>query len=358
MVNNEKTVSDKGIRESNFELLRLVCMFFVLLHHFICHGLVYSSESYLVPLNGFFIIAVNCFVLISGYFGIRISWRGFFHLYIFCVFYNLLFSFIQAGSSGDFVLETVLYSFLPFSHTGKFWFIACYFYLFLLSPMLNKIIDKCNKKEFIAFLIICAIVNLYFGYLWKKPVNYDGYNVMNFIFLYFIGRFVALHTTNITTLKRRLLYIGIYVLCSVSSILFLLSENPDTAYLIRHFYAYNAPLVYIATISFFLFFRTLSFKSKIVNWAAGSALAVYLIHENGFVRKYLYDYINKIGADSDIGWLLDIYLLIVAIVLFIICILIDKIRLLITNPIEKSLNKIKWNIFTNRLIEKIARIVK
>ncbi len=75
-------------RASNFELLRLVCMFYIVLHHFIVHGLKsagYWGEAiniYSVISNSFIIVGVNCFVLISGYFGIQSSWKGFIHLYV------------------------------------------------------------------------------------------------------------------------------------------------------------------------------------------------------------------------------------------------------------------------------------
>lgn len=65
-------------RNSNLELLRIVCMLFIICHHWIVFIL--DNCGYHVPLgdtkqdytsvflNSFFIIGVNCYVLISGYF--------------------------------------------------------------------------------------------------------------------------------------------------------------------------------------------------------------------------------------------------------------------------------------------------
>lgn len=70
-------------RNSNLELLRIVCMLFIICHHWIVFIL--DNCGYHVPLgdtkqdytsvflNSFFIIGVNCYVLISGYFGIKLS---------------------------------------------------------------------------------------------------------------------------------------------------------------------------------------------------------------------------------------------------------------------------------------------
>jgi hypothetical protein len=56
-------------RSSNFELLRLVCMYQIFLHHFIVHGLktagYYGEDiSWIGYSNSLLISGVNCFILI------------------------------------------------------------------------------------------------------------------------------------------------------------------------------------------------------------------------------------------------------------------------------------------------------
>lgn len=190
------------LRDSNFELLRLICMFYIILHHFIVHGLKtagYFGDDIDVSslfFNSFFLIAVNCFVLISGYFGIKFSWKSFVHLYITCVFYILGFTILTFIYKDSFSIKELLISFLPFSHS-PYWFINSYIYLFLLSPILNKAINNFTKREFILALFILALLSFYFGFFWQGSINSNGCNFMNFIFLYFIARFIALHTKNV-----------------------------------------------------------------------------------------------------------------------------------------------------------------
>ena len=78
----QKSCQNNLGRDSNIELLRLVCMLFILLHHFIVHGseFVTAPSVWLTIMNSFLVIAVDCFVLISGYFGIKAKWKGFIHL--------------------------------------------------------------------------------------------------------------------------------------------------------------------------------------------------------------------------------------------------------------------------------------
>lgn len=74
----------KNTRESNFELLRIVAMTFIVVHHFFIatgkvdyfHAGRYGGEF----ANSFLVCGVNCFILISGYFGIKLRASGFFQV--------------------------------------------------------------------------------------------------------------------------------------------------------------------------------------------------------------------------------------------------------------------------------------
>lgn len=91
-------------RASNIELLRLVSMAFIVLHHFIFHGLgqyrylafgetpLLSGGAYSAALiaDSFLIAGVNVFILISGYFSIKFSAKGFVKLFCMCSFFTLL----------------------------------------------------------------------------------------------------------------------------------------------------------------------------------------------------------------------------------------------------------------------------
>ena len=64
-------------RNSNLELLRIISMLLIIMHHYSIHGfspniLYYSSNKYILDflsLEGK--LGVNCFILISGYFMIN-----------------------------------------------------------------------------------------------------------------------------------------------------------------------------------------------------------------------------------------------------------------------------------------------
>jgi surface polysaccharide O-acyltransferase-like enzyme len=194
----EKVLGTKVTRESNFELLRLVCMFFILVLHVNNGGLFkdLGDIGQSIPASifeSFCIVAVNCFVLISGYFEIKFNWKSFVHLFIFCFSYTFGFAVLFSLYRNEILLKRIILSFFTFSHS-PYWFVNVYFGLFLFSPILNNLIKDLTKYDFLVYLIILTIVNVYLGfYTQNGRFNDSGYNIMNFIYLYFIGRYINLY---------------------------------------------------------------------------------------------------------------------------------------------------------------------
>jgi hypothetical protein len=184
---------------------------------------------------------------------------------------------------------------------------------------------------------------------------------MNFMFLYFIGGFIARHVSNVQTGKRRLVYLGGYLFCSLLTAaigLVILQSGVHLKWLKFLCFPYNSPFIVAAAVAVFLFFRSLSIQSKYINWAASSALAIYLIHNNSHVFSHLKDYVAKLGQTVDNSFLLAAYLFLLAVGIMIACILIDKVRILITNPVEKLFNRFDWNGYAAGFITRIEKCIK
>ena len=56
---------------------------------------------------------------------------------------------------------------------------------------------------------------------------------------------------------------------------------------------------------------------------------------------------------GDSNYILFINLLFLALIIMVACILRDKLRMFITNPIERLILKINWDGYTNKLVTKI-----
>jgi surface polysaccharide O-acyltransferase-like enzyme len=215
----ENVLETKTVRESNFELLRLVCMFFILVLHMNNGGLFkdLGDIGQSIPstvFESFCIVAVNCFVLISGYFGIKINWKNFVHLYVFCFSYTFCFAVLASLYHNEIHFKRIILSFFTFSHS-PYWFVNVYFGLYLLSPILNSLIKNLAKNDFVICLVILTVVNVYLGfYSSNARFNENGYNIMNFIYLYFIGRYINLYSDK----RRGVIPLAIYITSSLISV--------------------------------------------------------------------------------------------------------------------------------------------
>ena len=122
-------------RESNYELLRLLSQFYIVLYHILMLFVYPASQAVFfkamwLPLH----TGVILFVLLSGYFGIRLSSKGLVKLLGIFFVYNLsevIYNVVTAETMGS-MLHSVL--FLSNSH---FWFVKTYLFLYLASPILN-----------------------------------------------------------------------------------------------------------------------------------------------------------------------------------------------------------------------------
>lgn len=339
-------------RDSNAELLRLICMFFIVFHHILVHGaypellqggaaIATANAKIALFLNGLFFPAVNIFILISGYYSIKPTVRKFFNLYTFCAFYGLLNYFARIITTGQHIGRSMIKeTFFPFAHSS-YWFIPCYIALFCMAPLLNKFIQESHKKEFSITIILLTFANIWLGYLGGETgINDAGYCAMQMLYMYAIGGYIK-RFVNIQNLKtKRWALLFAYILCGA---LWAISGLIQTK---RGLFTYNHPFNILGAIAFFLLAMSFSFKSRVVNWLSASALAVYLIQSAPVAGTFLYPE-TKLLSDT-YGGVSFLIFASLALAITIACCLFDKIRILIMKPvwmiyekIEPKINKVQ-----------------
>ena len=336
-------------RDSNIELLRIVCMLFILIHHFIVivlypdltvrDGDINPYRIACIVVNGFVYVGVNCFVLISGYYGIKFRIRSLFNLYCICVFYTILSALLKYGLSDFQLSKGFLYTvFLPFSHS-KWWFITCYAALFLISPILNKAAQNLSHKEFVLSIVSLTVLNVYLGYYWHLH-NINGYNLVHFVFVYLIGAFLSKYPLKKLNKERSMsLYIFGALLWSIITVFSLKWKVPHWVSL-----HYNNPFVLIASIGLFVYMTKVSIRSRIINIFASSVLAAYLLQ--GAPAYSVFDHFNQLLICPLHNEVLKIMLMLVlvvmgAVILLVISFLIDRIRILLMKPVWWFYNQTK-----------------
>lgn len=131
-------------RKSNIELLRIIAMVMIVIYHVIIHGIAPTeilSKTTLPILYTPVIFGVNLFILISGYFSIKLSWKSFLSLMWIIAFYKLFHLCIDT-----FILqiEHTIFEWIvkPFSGpiSGGGWFIDIYVLLMLTTPLLRGVL--------------------------------------------------------------------------------------------------------------------------------------------------------------------------------------------------------------------------
>ena len=141
-------------RNSNFELLRILAIFFIILMH--TAGMTAGSERCFT--NVAFGTAIGCignmgvtiFVLISGYFGIKFRAERFVQLCILTTFYSVFVCLINTDWQ---LTDDVFKSFLVIPLYNN-WFISCYLITMLLSPFINDFAEKLEKHRFIGLITV------------------------------------------------------------------------------------------------------------------------------------------------------------------------------------------------------------
>lgn len=264
------------------------------------------------------IIGVNCFILISGFFGIRASWKGLVSFTGWCLFASLFVYALQSVVEGHFA-KGFMEAFLVYSSTDL-WFVPAYLALYLLSPLLNGGLQSLRGRQLDWFVFGLLFLNVYLGWWQGGKINPYGYNEMQMILMYVLGawtkrRFALLSQASVWV------YVTAYIACSAATFALAFALPSRMAF------AYNSPFVIAASLSFFLCFATRKpFCSAYINWIASSAFMVYLLHKPPYpwrlIRTQLYHYE---AAYSGIWFIAKCLILFAAV--FGACILIDKLRL-------------------------------
>ena len=257
-----------------------------------------------------------------------------------CAFYGVLtlgISLLLPDTS--FSIKHLVVSFLPFSFLPGWWFVKAYLFLMLLAPLFNKAIEYMSRKEFIWTLAALTLINVYFGFFCRQAINPDGCNFMQVMFMYFIGRYLALHVTFDEKKLRKRTTIAIPISIGLYAVVWILNDEVFHFVNSLTFFNNNNPWSLFNSIIIFLFFTTIPFHSKAINWLAKGVFAVYLIHTSIWIAPYwnkeftiLYDNYSPIVAWGVVSSLFIAY--------FFIVLGFDHLRSWITNPIAAGINKI------------------
>ena len=321
-------------RNYSLDLLKIVSIIFVIILHYNNGGMGGLLLNTQPGTSNFFIarfteiltiIACNLFVLISGYFlckSNKIKIRKIVDIVVLLIFYGIVIYAVSIYTGLTIVNKDTLK--LMLLTIDDRWFINIYVLLYILHPYINKIISNINKKQHTILILICV----FFFSCWSSVlepqgilklntfVSDGGYGITNFIMFYFIGAYIRLYYDN-KKMNKLVLFI-IYIYLSLLGT-FIYYRFPDA---IR----YNFIINVINSIIVFLIFKNIKItKGKTISKFAECSLAIYIIHENLFIRRDIYINIFKSSLFYDSSFLL-VNMIFSCIAIFIICAIIEFVR--------------------------------
>ena len=340
---NGKMVDNVKQRLSNIEFLRLLAMLYVLIVHadFSTFGAPTMEGLAVRPVGVFVqywfecfaICCVDVFVLISGWFGIRFSLNKLWAFLFQVVFYSLgLFLLAVAVTPHKALTLEGLKSIFLFNGSD-YWFIKAYLILMVLAPMLNAFCDYASRREFKTILIVYFAILMVYGWLEPASVHFtmNGCTALSFVGLYLLGRYLKMYRPKLTNYNRRIYAVVYVVACLVMFFMCLLFLSQGVRVTLdSRLLNYGSPLVILSAVALLLFFSKWTFANKVVNQAAKSCLAVYLLHCNYFVFPIYKDLTLKA---HQLGW--GVVVLFVLAV-FVLAIMVDRLRIVMWNVISNN----------------------
>lgn len=348
-------------RQANFELLRIIAMLMVVTMHYLIKGKVAVSmaeDGSAVNLAAWFlesacIVAVNVYVLISGYFLAEAEWKisRFVKLLLQIWCYSVGLPVICLALGVESVAQWSIYDWavavfpLQMEH---YWFATAYMILYLLMPVLSLAVRKMDKKQ----LQITIITLVCFFSVPKSiipiliPTDRYGYDFGWFICLFLIASYIRLYGIKFLNNKRKALgsyIILVFVIWGYSAGLGWLVRKWELplSYACDMVHCYNHILVLAASVALFcgvLYLRIpRGFFAKIVCGIAPYTFGVYLLHENAAIRLLWQEWF---GIGNVRGSFMFIpHLIITVLVIFAAGVLTDYIRNICFCKIRRIIKK-------------------
>lgn len=334
---------NKSVKQSNFELLKIISMFFIVLHHFVVYD-VYDINTQVsgITLNKFLLqflgnqafIANNIFFMISAWFlcdasgifegkkvGLRI-WK----LERQMLFYSLLFGVVSLFTVKDWLL--MVKSLLPLT-TGLWWYPSSYAFFLLFQPFYQKMLLKCSKQEMkwlIGVMIgIWSIPTLLPTEIFELGANNTTCFFMLYAIIFYIKKW-HMDVLNYKKIRWLLLISYILVVISIVALDFIGKWVPSTAqssaYYIRADFRFFPVVI---SVCIFLCSVQWKIQSNMVNILGGATFGVYLIHMYPTVAKWLLQEHFNLEPLMDKPYLIA-YVLGVVVLIYMGCSILEWVR--------------------------------
>lgn len=347
-------------RNTAIELLRIICMVFIILHHYSVHG-GFNYDNSALSFNEIFInvisiggkIACNIFIIITGYFMVNSNFnvQKILKLILKVLVYGILIVTICFGfrlvplNKNLFIKEII-----PIIYSG--WFIQNYIIIVLLSPILNICLKILNKKQFNYLIMFGLIIWSIIPTFCIKSFSFSDFDT--FLIMYVIGAYIRINDLKFSKNKSFIIFITSFGVILLSTILFtIIGKSYNIFFLVEnavYFSRINSIFCVLSSIFIFIFVKEMNFYNFGINWISNSMLGVYLIHDDRILRNVIWNRIspNYMYQYSNV---LILHCITKVTLILLSCIIVDKILDFI---LEKTIYKILEEKYINSFIKKFT----
>jgi len=355
----------KKERSSNIELLRIFAILLIVAFHYSFKG---GFEFETLSVNKMIInvatmfgeLGVNIFVLISGYFMMKgtFRWKKVVYMMLQVHFYSWLSLLIFCKGDIAAVWKCITpWDYFPNIY-GLYWYMSCYLVIYILSPYLKRLVQHLSKKEYERMLIVCLIlwcvIPTIFGAQVDDTELFLNYN--RFIWLtvvYLIGAYISLYGDEVRFLRYKsgTYFAGaIFMLLLVTGIIYCMECNMDVIQEIgisgaTYFWRPNTIITIVWSILIFMAF--LKWKVPSIKWMnrlASTTLGIYMFHD-GRLAGPIWKLWLKTPQYADSGKMI-LHMAISVLIVFVTGAVIDLLRQmigyygdLVVQKIEKKIGK-------------------
>lgn len=375
-------------RNSNVEMIRIVGMLFVILHHMISQGFSFVNTVepsmnlvFLQVFNSIGNLGNKLFIIISGYYlcGSKFSVRKVISVWLELFIYSLGISLILYvfkiqiyGVTGngfyftrllqkrDFRITELFFSVFPFL-TGQNWFITAYIVFLFFVPFLNAMVNNLEKRELLLLNLLCIFL---FNIVQLIPFS-DVYvinNYSSFIQMFFAGAYLKRYSKDFSSdCRKKLLAVGIILPVLYYSLRFIVFSrqiyyNDVNKYLYQIFFSaflYDMIFVFSAFMIFAGILGLQERENRFINLISSTVLGIYLLHDHNYFRRNIwFDFCHLQEHFNSSNFIA--YMLFCCALVFLVFFCIDLCRKILLEPGCIWISKKVEEILVNRRLKKFG----
>lgn len=310
------------------ELLRFFFMFCIVIDHIYGHG---SGLSYewlyglgrnwaTAPHLAIFNIGkigVTGFMFISGYYGIRINRNKITHLLIITTTYAVVLDAIYG-----FTLHEAINDLHAFD---LWWFVKDYLFVCLLAPFIEIGIKKVSRHTF-----QMAIAGILFVTYFSHLLSFDNsHDLTMLLSIYLIARYLKIYPPLFQYRHAgKFAIFGLLLIGLVPT----LASYLGLSFKIQKLWFSNNNILFLFTSWMLMIFATRHTSyNRIINSLATSVLAIYLITDSSQLRHF-----DKVLLPMVLDW----WGYFIALGICLGCLLVDKVRIIITNSLILAITRV------------------